>query len=100
MASSWPSTGPPTRSNAQSTSNAGWLATAGSTGSRRGFGSGSTPPERHARVGITVGTAYVAARIGAAAVGEEIVASSAVLDQAGQTRFRLSESRALTLKGV
>ncbi|TME79992.1 MAG: hypothetical protein E6I45_11890, partial [Chloroflexi bacterium] len=43
---------------------------------------------------------HVAARIGAAAVGEEILASSAVLDQAGQTRFRLSESRALTLKGV
>ena len=43
---------------------------------------------------------HVAARIGAAASGQEILASAEVLDQAGQTRFKVSEPHALTLKGV
>jgi class 3 adenylate cyclase len=43
---------------------------------------------------------HVAARIGGAAAGQEILASTDVLEQAGQTRFKLSEPRALTLKGV
>jgi hypothetical protein len=43
---------------------------------------------------------HVAARIGAAASGEEILASADVLEQAGQSRFKVSEARALTLKGV
>ena len=43
---------------------------------------------------------HVAARIGAAASSEEILVSSDVLGQAPQTRFKLSEPRALTLKGV
>jgi class 3 adenylate cyclase len=43
---------------------------------------------------------HVAARIGGAASGGEILASTDVLEQAGPTRFKLSEPRALTLKGV
>ena len=44
---------------------------------------------------------HVAARVGAAAVSEEILASSTVLDAAGSgVRYGLSESRQLTLKGV
>ena len=43
---------------------------------------------------------HVAARIGGAASGQEILVSSDVLERAGQTRFKLSEPRALTLKGV
>ena len=43
---------------------------------------------------------HVAARIGAAASGEEILVSADVLEQAGQSRFKVSEARALTLKGV
>ena len=43
---------------------------------------------------------HVAARIGAAAMGQEILASTATLDQAGRVRFQLSEPRSLTLKGV
>ena len=43
---------------------------------------------------------HVAARIGAAASGQEILVSGDVLEQAGHTRFKLSEPRALTLKGV
>ena len=43
---------------------------------------------------------HVAARIGAAASGQEILVSGDVLEQAGHTRFTLSEPRALTLKGV
>lgn len=43
---------------------------------------------------------HVAARIGAAASGEEILASGDVLEHAGPTRFKVSEPRALTLKGV
>ena len=41
---------------------------------------------------------HVAARIGAAASGQEILVSGDVLEQAGHTRFKLSEPRALTLK--
>src|SRR5438477_455679 len=43
---------------------------------------------------------HVAARIGAAASSEEILVSSDVLGQAPQTRFKVSEPRVLTLKGV
>jgi class 3 adenylate cyclase len=43
---------------------------------------------------------HVAARIGGAASGQEILVSTDVLQQAGQTRFKVSEPRALTLKGV
>jgi class 3 adenylate cyclase len=46
------------------------------------------------------GGVHVAARIGAAASGEEILVSKGVLDAAGQTRFPLSDPRTLTLKGV
>jgi class 3 adenylate cyclase len=43
---------------------------------------------------------HVAARVGGAASGQEILASTDVLEQAGQVRFKVSEPRALTLKGV
>ena len=43
---------------------------------------------------------HVAARVGAAASGQEILASTDVLEQAGQSRFKVSEPRSLTLKGV
>jgi class 3 adenylate cyclase len=43
---------------------------------------------------------HVAARVGAAAVKEEILVTRTVLDSAGSTRFRLSEPRSLKLKGV
>jgi class 3 adenylate cyclase len=43
---------------------------------------------------------HVAARIGAAAVSEEILVSSAALSAMGPIRFGLSEPRQLTLKGV
>jgi class 3 adenylate cyclase len=43
---------------------------------------------------------HVAARIGAAAAGEEILVSSAALSSTRSTRFRLSEPRHLALKGV
>ena len=43
---------------------------------------------------------HVAARIGAAAAGDEILASSTVTDEAGPSRHPLSEPRSLTLKGV
>ncbi len=43
---------------------------------------------------------HVAARIGAAASGAEILVSSAALDAIGLVRFGLSEPRQLTLKGV
>jgi class 3 adenylate cyclase len=43
---------------------------------------------------------HVAARVGAAAVGQEILASTGVLEAAGKTRFKVSEPRSLTLKGV
>ena len=43
---------------------------------------------------------HIAARVGAAASGQEILATTDVLEQAGQTRFNVSEARALTLKGV
>jgi class 3 adenylate cyclase len=43
---------------------------------------------------------HVAARVGAAASGQEILVFSDVLERAGQTRFKVSEPRALTLKGV
>ena len=43
---------------------------------------------------------HVAARIGAAAVGEEILISDAALRGLGPARFGLSEPRQLTLKGV
>ena len=43
---------------------------------------------------------HVAARIGAAAVSEEILVSQAALSAAGSLRFELSDPRQLTLKGV
>ena len=43
---------------------------------------------------------HVAARIGAAAAGEEILVSSAALSAMGAIRFGLSEPRQLVLKGV
>ena len=43
---------------------------------------------------------HVAARIGAAAAGEEILVSKAALTSINSSRFRLSEPRQLTLKGV
>jgi class 3 adenylate cyclase len=43
---------------------------------------------------------HVAARVGAAAAGEEILASTSVLDGLGRHRFTLSEPRSLSLKGV
>jgi class 3 adenylate cyclase len=43
---------------------------------------------------------HVAARIGAAAGTEEILASSAALSAMGSSRFGLSDPRQLTLKGV
>jgi len=43
---------------------------------------------------------HVAARVGAAAVREEILVSSAAVRVAGPIRFGLSEPRSLTLKGV
>jgi class 3 adenylate cyclase len=43
---------------------------------------------------------HVAARIGAAATGEEILLSTGALSELGSTRFGLSEPRRLTLKGV
>jgi class 3 adenylate cyclase len=43
---------------------------------------------------------HVAARVGGAATGQEILVTTAVLEQAGHTRFNVSEPRALTLKGV
>jgi class 3 adenylate cyclase len=43
---------------------------------------------------------HVAARIGAAAAGEEILVSSTALGDIPATRFGLSDARHLTLKGV
>jgi class 3 adenylate cyclase len=43
---------------------------------------------------------HIAARIGGAASGQEILVSTDVLDGAGRSRFKVSEPRALTLKGV
>jgi class 3 adenylate cyclase len=43
---------------------------------------------------------HIAARVGGAASGQEILVTTEVLEQAGPTRFNVSEPRALTLKGV
>jgi class 3 adenylate cyclase len=43
---------------------------------------------------------HIAARVGASASGQEILVTTDVLEQAGQTRFKISEPRTLTLKGV
>jgi class 3 adenylate cyclase len=43
---------------------------------------------------------HVAARIENAASGQEILVSTEVLEGAGRSRFKLSQPRALTLKGV
>jgi class 3 adenylate cyclase len=43
---------------------------------------------------------HIAARVGGAASGQEILVSTAVLEQVGDTRFKVSEPRSLTLKGV
>jgi class 3 adenylate cyclase len=64
---------------------------------RIGLHAAEATKEGHDYRGLGV---HVAARIGSAASGEEILASAEVLEQAGQIRFQLSEPRALTLKGV
>jgi class 3 adenylate cyclase len=46
------------------------------------------------------GGVHTAARIGAAASGQEILASADLLEEAGQASWKVSEARALTLKGV
>jgi class 3 adenylate cyclase len=43
---------------------------------------------------------HIAARIGGAASGQEILVSTDVLEGAGRSRFKVSEPRALNLKGV
>ena len=43
---------------------------------------------------------HVAARVGAAAIGGEVLASRATLEAAGAVRFGVSDPRELTLKGV
>src|SRR6187397_3100675 len=43
---------------------------------------------------------HIAARVGGAAAGQEILVTTEVLEQAGHTRFKASEPRALTLKGI
>ena len=43
---------------------------------------------------------HIAARIGAAATGDEILISNAVADAMSSMRFRLSEPRPMSLKGV
>jgi class 3 adenylate cyclase len=43
---------------------------------------------------------HIAARVGAAAAGQEILVTNDVLELVGPDRFRASEPRALTLKGV
>jgi class 3 adenylate cyclase len=43
---------------------------------------------------------HIAARIGAAAAGEEILVSRDVVDEIGPVRFGLSDAREITLKGV
>ena len=43
---------------------------------------------------------HIAARVSGAASGQEILVTTEVLEQAGPTRFKASEPRALTLKGV
>jgi class 3 adenylate cyclase len=46
------------------------------------------------------GGVHIAARIGAAAGADEILVSSAVVDQAGRLRFALSDPRVAALKGI
>ncbi len=43
---------------------------------------------------------HIAARVGSAALGQEILVTTATLEQVGPTRFQASEPRALTLKGI
>jgi class 3 adenylate cyclase len=43
---------------------------------------------------------HIAARVGGAASGQEILVTTEVLEQGGRTRYRASEPRMLTLKGV
>jgi class 3 adenylate cyclase len=43
---------------------------------------------------------HIAARVAGAAAGHEILVTNEVLEQAGPGRFRASDPRALTLKGV
>jgi class 3 adenylate cyclase len=43
---------------------------------------------------------HIAARVGSAAAGHEILVTTDVLEQAKPTRFQASEPRSLTLKGV
>jgi class 3 adenylate cyclase len=43
---------------------------------------------------------HIAARVGAAASGQEILVTTDVLEQAGPTRFSVSEPRLVSLKGV
>ncbi len=43
---------------------------------------------------------HIAARVTGSAAGHEILVTSEVFEQAGPTRFRASEPRALSLKGI
>ena len=43
---------------------------------------------------------HIAARVGGAASGQEILVTTEVFEQGGRTRFKASEPRMLTLKGV
>lgn len=43
---------------------------------------------------------HIAARVSGAAAGQEILVTTDVLEQVGATRFRASEPRSLTLKGI
>ena len=88
-------------STARSTSSGGSPATAASTVSRRGCASGCTPPRRRGEGRNYTGQGvHVAARVGAAAARKRSSFRRARLGDAGPIRFRLSEPRSVTLKGV
>ena len=101
-ASSWPSRRLPTRSSARSTSSGGWRGIAASTGSRRGCGSASTPPKRrrHGRDYSGRGV-HVAARDRAAPHrARRSWPRPTRSRRPARSRFKVSEPRALSLKGV
>jgi class 3 adenylate cyclase len=68
-----------------------------SPGVRIGLHAAPATRERRNYIG---GGVHVAARVGAAAAGTEILATRAVLDELEDMRFGLSEPRSLRLKGV
>ena len=59
-----------------------------------------TAPATHRGRNYFGGGVHIAARVGAAAARDEILATASLLEAVETTRFRLSEARALTLKGV